>query len=147
MQLVIDEAEQAHIYSCLLVGGQEFSKVKKSLAKLNRDDASIDEELSLNAKLRREFNPRAEEEARERERAKRDPAQIALDEEIEQLGDVEVLAGDAEDVGDSEQSETAFPDATARVNGGPPQTIEAAAVEMGELLADEILARREAAAD
>lgn len=79
MYLQIDENEQRHIYSCLLVGGQEFQKVKKSLAKLNREDDAIDEELTLNAKLRREFNPRAEEEARERARAK-DPTQLDLEE-------------------------------------------------------------------
>jgi hypothetical protein len=40
---------------------------------------------------------------------------------------------------------TAFPDTTARVNGGPPQTLEAAAREMGEKVAEEVLARRERA--
>lgn len=79
MQLVIDEQEQAHIYSCLLVGNAEFGKVKKSLAKLNREDDQIDDEINLNAKLRRIFNPRAEEEARERARSK-DPAQMDLTE-------------------------------------------------------------------
>jgi len=77
MQLQIDENEQAHIYSCLLVGNQEFGKIKKTLAKLNREDASIDHEIALNAKLRREFNPRAEDEARERSR-KNDPAQLDI---------------------------------------------------------------------
>lgn len=78
MQAIISEDEQNHIYSCLLAGGKEFEKVKKSLAKLNREDKKVDDEIELNAKLRREFNPRAEEEARERERAKRDPAQMDI---------------------------------------------------------------------
>jgi len=78
MQLVIDEREQAHIYSCLLVGNAEFAKIKKSLAKLNREDDTIDEEIDLNAKLRREFNPRAEEEAREKSRVN-DPAQLDIE--------------------------------------------------------------------
>jgi hypothetical protein len=79
MELRIDEQEQNHIYSCLLVGNAEFGKVKKSLAKLNREDDQIDEEITLNAKLRRIFNPNAEEEARERARSK-DPAQMDLTE-------------------------------------------------------------------
>lgn len=79
MQITIDEREQAHLYSCLLVGNAEFLKVKKSLAKLNREDEAIDDEIARNAELRRIFNPRAEEEARERSRAK-DPSQMDLTE-------------------------------------------------------------------
>lgn len=79
----LDEQEQAHVYSCLLVGNGEFLKVNKSLAKLNRTDDAIDEELQRNAKLRKIFNPRAEEEAR----AKEDPRQLTIDDEASSSGE------------------------------------------------------------
>lgn len=82
----ISEDEQAHIYSCLLVGNAEFQKIKKSLAKLNREDQKVDDEIALNAVLRKRFNPRAEEKARAKERAKTDPAQTSIDDEIRRSG-------------------------------------------------------------
>lgn len=78
MQLVIDEQEQGHVYTCLLVAGEKFGKAKKDLEKLDMDVAAIEEQLGINAKLKRIFNPRAEEEARAKDRAKTDPAQIDL---------------------------------------------------------------------
>jgi len=45
-----------------------------------------------------------------------------------------------------DKGETRYPDVTARVNGGPPQTLEAAAREMGENLAEEMKGRRQAKA-
>jgi hypothetical protein len=83
MQAIISEEEQAHIYSCLLVGNNEFAKIKKSLAKLNREDQKVDDEIAINADLRRKFNPRAEEEARERERAKHEAGQLDLEDQIQ----------------------------------------------------------------
>jgi hypothetical protein len=105
MQLTIDESEQTHIYSCLLVGNVEFGKVKKSLAKLNREDDQIDEEIALNAKLRRIFNPRAEEEARAKSR--NDPAQLDID--VASSGETGggILAGQ-----------------TVKLNTGPATTLE-----------------------
>lgn len=83
MQLVISEEQQLHVYACLQAGGEAFSKAKKSLAKVNREDPWIDGELTLNAELRRIFNPRAEEEAREAERAKRgDSDQMTIGDEL-----------------------------------------------------------------
>lgn len=79
MHVILSEEEQAHLYSCLLVGNGEFAKIKKSLAKLNREDEKVDDEINLNAALRRQFNPRAEQEAREeaeRKRASREQLDI-----------------------------------------------------------------------
>jgi hypothetical protein len=83
VQLIISEEQQLHVYACLQAGGEAFAKAKKSLAKVNREDPWIDGELTLNAELRRIFNPRAEEEAREAERAKRgDADQMTIGDEL-----------------------------------------------------------------
>lgn len=78
MKCELDEVQAGHIYSALGVAGNEWQKVKKSLAKLNKEDPTIDAEIALNAHLRRLFNPKAEEEARVAEQKKRDAAQLDL---------------------------------------------------------------------
>lgn len=78
MKCELDEVQAGHIYSALGVAGNEWQKVKKSLAKLNKEDPTIDAEIALNAHLRRLFNPKADEEARAAEQKKRDAAQLDL---------------------------------------------------------------------
>jgi hypothetical protein len=85
MQLVIDENEQEHIYICLKEGAKAFAKQKKAADALELPTEPIEEQLEINRKLRRELNPRAEDEAREASR-KRDPAQMDI-EEVESSGE------------------------------------------------------------
>lgn len=83
----LSEEEHAHLYACLLVGNGELQSVKKKLTKLNREDPWVDGQVELNVALRRRFNPRAEEEAREAERRRTDPAQTTIDDEMRSSGE------------------------------------------------------------
>lgn len=73
MRPILDEEQQAHVYSCLLAGGKVWQSMKKNREKLELPTQQEDRELELNAKLRMMFNPKAEEIAREKER--KDPRQ------------------------------------------------------------------------
>lgn len=73
MVLLLTEEQQAHVYSCLLAGGKVWAQMKKGREKLELPTEQEDRELELNASLRMQLNPRAEELARARER--KDPNQ------------------------------------------------------------------------
>lgn len=87
MQLVIDEEQQEHLYGCLLAGNSEWKGVQKKLAKLNREDDSVERALSVNAGLRKLLNPKAAEEALEAERKKSDPTQLSIEDQPASSGE------------------------------------------------------------
>lgn len=87
MQLKIDETQQ-HIYISLKEGETAFKRARKSAEHLGLPVDTIDEQITVNKKLRKIFNPKAEEEAWAKQRKKRgereagaNPNQTDLEEE------------------------------------------------------------------
>jgi hypothetical protein len=80
-QWILDDAQQGHIYGALLLASAHWGKIAKDLAKVQRTEDHVDEELEINRELRRLFNPNPGTEGDDAEDT--DGDQMDLDDELE----------------------------------------------------------------